>query len=117
MTTLTGGGGPATLVRSGLPIRPGAKMVPVKLVTVPGGAAGNVRMLRVSPVKGGVELLPAASAAASFLPQRNVVLNSSLMTAMAATTTGVTISAVAAAAGGEAAPGTSTSLVRYPQPV
>ena len=118
VTTLTGPVG-GTLVRSGLPIRPGSKMVPVKLVTVPG--AGNVRMLRVSPVKGG-EIMTASTTsggATSFLPPRTVVLNSSLIKAISCVAATSITSSPATTGVGEAsveAAGT-TSLVRYPVPV
>ena len=65
-----GGGNPAVVapvVPSSLQLpqlRPGAKMVPVKLVSVPGhGGAGGMRMLRVSPVKisGGTAAAAAAA--------------------------------------------------------
>merc|ERR1719223_1228889 len=66
-------GGSAVAVRPGLQVPPGARMVPVKLVTVP-GATGNVRMLRVSPVKTCVT--PGA------LPPRTVVIKSSVLKAV-----------------------------------
>ena len=66
-------GGSAVAVRPGLQVPPGARMVPVKLVTVP-GATGNVRMLRVSPVKTCVS--PGA------LPPRTVVIKSSVLKAV-----------------------------------
>ena len=62
----------AVAVRPGLQVPPGARMVPVKLVTVP-GATGNVRMLRVSPVK---TVTPGA------LPPRTVVIKSSVLKAV-----------------------------------
>ena len=66
-------------VRPALHVPPGARMVPVKLVTVPG--AGNVRMLRVSPVKSGIITavdgkMPGGSLA---LPPRTVVIKSSVL--------------------------------------
>ena len=66
-------GGSAVAGRPGLQVPPGARMVPVKLVTVP-GATGNVRMLRVSPVKTCVT--PGA------LPPRTVVIKSSVLKAV-----------------------------------
>ena len=54
-------------------IRPGAKMVPVKLVSVP-GHGGAMRMVRVSPVKG-AEI----AASSASLPPRTVVIKSSLL--------------------------------------
>ena len=54
-------------------IRPGAKMVPVKLVSVP-GHGGAMRMVRVSPVKG-AEI----AASTASLPPRTVVIKSSLL--------------------------------------
>jgi len=61
-------------------LRPGAKMVPVKLVSVPGGS--GVRMVRVSPVKGGKEIVGTTAAVGSTglpLPPRTVVIKSSLL--------------------------------------
>merc|ERR1711949_55859 len=75
-------------------IPPGARMVPVKLVTVP-GATGNVRMLRVSPVK---------TVAPGALPPRTVVIKSSVLKAVS--------SQDQAAAEAAATP----SLVRFPVP-
>ena len=54
-------------------LRPGAKMVPVKLVSVP-GHGGAMRMVRVSPVKG-AEI----AASTASLPPRTVVIKSSLL--------------------------------------
>ena len=92
---------PGLLVRSPLPIRPGAKMVPVKLVSVPG--AGG-RMVRVSPVKGGE--IVATSGMSSGLPPRTVVLkSSSLFKSISSSEPSTSI-----------ASGGTTSLVRYPAP-
>ncbi|MCP3668727.1 MAG: hypothetical protein GY696_40635, partial [Gammaproteobacteria bacterium] len=54
-------------------IRPGAKMVPVKLVSVP-GHGGAMRMVRVSPVK-----VAEIAASTASLPPRTVVIKSSLL--------------------------------------
>jgi len=65
----------ACAVKSTLQVPPGARMVPVKLVSVP-GQAGNVRMLRVSPVKtvGACAVKPGTQ-----LPPRTVVIKSSVL--------------------------------------
>ena len=91
---------PGLLVRNQLPIRPGAKMVPVKLVSVPGGGG---RMVRVSPVKGGE--IVATSGVSSGLPPRTVVLKSSLFKSISSSE----VTAVGLGGG-------TTSLVRYPAP-
>ena len=63
-------------VRPALHVPPGARMVPVKLVTVPG--AGNVRMLRVSPVKSGI-ITAVDGKMPGGLPPRTVVIKSSVL--------------------------------------
>ena len=63
-------------VRPALHVPPGARMVPVKLVTVPG--AGNVRMLRVSPVKSGI-ITAVDGKMPGVLPPRTVVIKSSVL--------------------------------------
>ena len=63
-------------VRPALHVPPGARMVPVKLVTVPG--AGNVRMLRVSPVKSGI-ITTVDGKVPGVLPPRTVVIKSSVL--------------------------------------
>ena len=56
-------------------------MVPVKLITVP-GAAGILRMLRVSPVKTGVfgGDVKVRSSGSTGLPPRTILLTSSAST-------------------------------------
>ena len=96
--TLAGLGGLGGIqVRPALHVPPGARMVPVKLVTVP-----NLRMLRVSPVK------TVSSAGLSGLPPRTVVLKSSILKAV------TTSMEVGEASGGGA--GGTASTVRYPMP-
>eukprot|EP00092_Neocalanus_flemingeri_P003325 GFUD01003562.1.p1 GENE.GFUD01003562.1~~GFUD01003562.1.p1 ORF type:complete len:1769 (+),score=395.07 GFUD01003562.1:157-5463(+) len=81
-TVNIGGLGHSIQVRPALHVPPGARMVPVKLVTVPG--AGNVRMLRVSPVKSGVfgGDVKVTSIGPSGLPPRTVVIKSSILKAV-----------------------------------
>ena len=64
-------------VRPALHVPPGARMVPVKLVTVPG--AGNVRMLRVSPVKSSGIITAVDGKMPGGLPPRTVVIKSSVL--------------------------------------
>merc|ERR1719369_2615729 len=80
-------------------------MVPVKLVTVPG--AGNVRMLRVSPVKSGVfgGDVKVTSIGPSGLPPRTVVIKSSILKAVSTQDFLETAASLGTA-----------SVVRYPMP-
>ena len=81
----------------GLQVPPGARMVPVKLVSVP-GTTGSVRMLRVSPVK---------SVAPGSLPPRTVVIKSSVLKTVSTTDPGDNCS--------NGGPGTA-SLIKFPVP-
>ena len=104
VSTVSLGGGQIQ-IRSAMQVPPGAKMVPVKLITVP-GAAGNLRMLRVSPVKTGVfgGDVKVTSIGSTGLPPRTIVLKSS---ALKVVTTQGLLAGIS--------PGTS-STVRYPAP-
>ena len=104
VSTVSLGGGQIQ-IRSAMQVPPGAKMVPVKLITVP-GAAGNLRMLRVSPVKTGVfgGDGKVTSIGSTGLPPRTIVLKSS---ALKVVTTQGLLAGIS--------PGTS-STVRYPAP-
>ena len=94
-------------IRSTMQVPPGAKMVPVKLITVP-GSAGNLRMLRVSPVKtvGGVfgGDVKVTTIGSTGMPPRTIVLKPSSIKVV--TTQGLL-------AGGSLG---TASLVRYPAP-
>jgi hypothetical protein len=104
VSTVSLGGG-SIQIRSAGQVPPGTKMVPVKLITVP-GAAGNIRMLRVSPVKTGVSGV--TSIGSTGLPPRTIVLKSS----------GVGVVKVVTTSGQLLAGGSlgTASLVRYPAP-
>ena len=98
-------GGNHIQIRSAMQVPPGAKMVPVKLITVP-GAAGNLRMLRVSPVKSGIfgGDVKVTTIGSTGLPPRTIVLKSSALKMV--TTQGLLASGSLGTA----------SLVRYPAP-
>ena len=80
-STLNGGYSSAGLqtMRSALNVPAGAKMVPVKLVSVSG--EGNVRLVRVSPVK---TALHHTNDGTSVLSPRTVVIKSSMLKTVAA---------------------------------
>jgi len=106
ITTVNFGGlGHSIQVRPALHVPPGARMVPVKLVTVPG--AGNVRMLRVSPVKSGVfgGDVKVTSIGTSGLPPRTLVIKSSVLKAVSTQDFLETAASLGTA-----------SIVRYPMP-
>eukprot|EP00090_Calanus_glacialis_P004829 TRINITY_DN13613_c0_g1_i3.p1 TRINITY_DN13613_c0_g1~~TRINITY_DN13613_c0_g1_i3.p1 ORF type:complete len:1754 (+),score=367.34 TRINITY_DN13613_c0_g1_i3:202-5463(+) len=105
VTTVNFGGlGHSIQVRPALHVPPGARMVPVKLVTVPG--AGNMRMLRVSPVKSGVfSDVKVTSIGPSGLPPRTVVIKSSMLKAVSTQDFLETTASLGTA-----------SIVRYPMP-
>jgi len=105
VTTVNFGGlGHGIQVRPALHVPPGARMVPVKLVTVPG--AGNMRMLRVSPVKSGVfSDVKVTSIGPSGLPPRTVVIKSSILKAVSTQDFLETAASLGTA-----------SIVRYPMP-
>ena len=94
--------GNSIAVRPAHHVPPGMRMVPVKLVTVPGVGSGNVRMLRVSPVKS----LPVSPA--GVLPPRTVVIKSSVLKA-------VSSQDLMDGSGSDGNTGTA-SLVRFPVP-
>lgn len=101
--------GPAGMsVRTQLPLRPGAKMVPVKLVSVPG--AGG-RMVRVSPVKGGE--IVGTTVGTSGLPARTVVIKSSLLKSFSEQSSDGALTTCLVRLAGPA-PASTTSLVSYP---
>merc|ERR1712106_879756 len=105
VTTVNFGGlGHSIQVRPALHVPPGARMEPVKLVTVPG--AGNMRMLRVSPVKSGVfSDVKVTSIGPSGLPPQTVVIKSSILKAVSTQDFLETAASMATA-----------SIVRYPMP-
>ena len=95
-------------VRTQLPLRPGAKMVPVKLVSVPG--AGG-RMVRVSPVKGGE--IVGTTVETSGLPARTVVIKSSLLKSFSEQSSNGALTTCLVRLAGPA-PASTNSLVSYP---
>ena len=78
--TAGGPGGGGLQVRPAINVPPGAKMVPVKLVSVSG--EGNMRLVRVSPVKAA-----ATTPGIDGLSSRAVVIKSSMLKSAAGTPT------------------------------